>query len=187
MPYGKGINWTTSQDPKTTETTLGSTNRALLASIFPTSPIYGGGGSLYDHAAVVKATSDFIGPAGVLIDKNPDFPAGVHLDFSANGAPDISEATANTPAGVTVAKKASDPTTPWSPNISSPGETPGKVNLDPDSPLRPIPANNPKAYVGDFVEGTDSTVNPFTTAKEMGTFVYGPSAPIALGKHPGEK
>jgi hypothetical protein len=177
MPYGKGINWTTSQFKKTTETKLGSTNTDLLNKLFGTSPIYTG----YDHQAVVAATNAFINADQVT--ENTDFPNGVDLNYA--GTPDISLGSFQNVGEKT--GKASDPATPWTPNISSPGEVPGQTNLDPDHAQRPIMKNEPSAFNTHHVEGKDSLVNPSVTSNEIGKFEYDstPEAVIDLGTHPG--
>lgn len=165
MP-GQG-KYTTVEVP-TTEYAKGSSGTNILKSLFKTSPLYGGNPTLnMDTVEKLAAiASENLIPS--VQHGDPLLYPEVSLDYA--GSPDVPNIPVNAGGG--------DPSTPWSPNLNSPGEgngdDPTKVEKMADEAL-PLPA-------GEAVVGQGGLTVPSTSAAEISTTTLGQA--LNLGQHP---
>ena len=130
---------------------------------FKNSPLYDGS---YDHDALVEIANR------IMLDSDE----GIDFDYTKTPSWSDVKDVVESHKG-----KGGFPTTPWTPNQSSPGaKAIGETNFDANSiPEYDVQASDIKE---DFVEGTAGTVNPKRTSKEISSTRLGTS--LTLGKHP---
>ena len=151
-----------------TEYGKGSSGTAILKKLFKTSPLYGGNPTLNIETREKLVALAKLKLTPSVQNGDPMLYPSVSLDYV--DAPDVPNIQVNAGGG--------DPSTPWSPNLNSPGEgngaDPTKVTaMDPEA--IPVPS-------GDNVVGQGGLVNPKTTSAEDASTELGEALP--LGSHP---